>query len=130
MGFFSFFTSKPTVDTTVKGMCDSFNAALARGNTIQEALIHMYQTDAVKCPKLRPIKPETFFAYVYEDKFFNQRLGTAECRDFAKRAISHLVETYFFPEMSVMNRVQDFDIFKLVEPTEAELLTEKYLAKF
>lgn len=130
MGIFSFLTGKPTVDTTVKEMCDSFNTALSRGSTIQDALIHMYKTDAVKSPRLRPITPETFFSEVYEDKFFDVRLGSPEARDFVKSAISHLVETYFHPELSVLNRMQDFDIFKIAEPSEAEILADKYLTQF
>ncbi len=130
MGLFSFLAGKPSLETTVKQMCGSFNSALARGSNIQDALIHMYKTDAVKNHRLRTIPPKTFFSEIYGDDFLNARHGTPEGREFAKRAIHLLVETYFFPELSPMNRMKEFDIFKLAEPSAAEVLVDKYLSSF
>lgn len=134
MGLFSFLTGSSTLDATVKSMCATVNSALEGGNSIQEALIRMYKNDAIKCRSLRPIPAEKYFLGVYENDFLALTIDSPDAREFIVNAIVTIVEAYFFPGTSKMDKLREsgyqFDVTVMLEKSECEVLTDRYLMKF
>ncbi len=102
MGLFDIF-KKPTLESTVKTMCDAYNLTIGKRYSPKDGLIEAFNAIENRNQYLRSLGAENYLSRVYKEEFENLSNDPKRARKFVKKAMTEIITEYLSAEYSSLN---------------------------